>query len=735
MNADGQHRLRGFMRTGLPMLAMTALLCLFAVVVMVATWSDLNIDASPVVVSAEQGSKLSSNGGLRLPGGREVEISGRVRATLPATGVDDARWVVRVPRDPFSEIWAQSDDWQSPRYDFYRPQVKDGLLPSSFRFALPANGSDRLELIMHMRGSMPSTLMPQLIREDRSALVGQRVVALNVMVYTGLFTLALVALALFWAVRERYYLALFGTTFIAGTTISAINGHLYVLPGLRLFGWWRDHGLWALMLLTMAAVLNLVAHFANIGFQHPRLPGAVRAATFTLIAVAGICLLRVSALLPLEAALAAAGLIATVVLAGWLLREAWQRKVAMVLPTAGLLLLMAIGCGLRVGVALGWVSDVTWTRYGFQLALLGLLAVLALTMIDRVGEYRHQRDRDRRARLDSEQAMARESARTDLTRTLQARLREQSPHDIEWSAFRVLLEYLLPHVRADLSLMIAHGYHGRDTMVVEPIEGKRRAEELMSGRLLELRRMAMMRQPLQQPFEDRGRHGRELVVPLTVDAHGWGVLLLQRNDNAEFSEQEMELAADLARLTLLHADEAVATQTLKRTAEVDALTGTYNRRGIDQWLARHFEGKDNALQAFSLLFVDIDHFKQINDLYGHACGDHCLRSIAEVLRTTLRQQDLLGRYGGEEFIALLPSADTNVGRMIAERLRSAVEDHQIEWQGQLHQITVSIGVSTRSAFDRSAGTMLERADRALYTAKREGRNRVHVSAAVFGVDG
>lgn len=733
MGADRLHRLTDFARTGLPMLAMVLLLCVFAMVITVATWSNLDATEVPLVLTAENGAKLSANGGLHVAGGIEADVSGQVRAVLPEAEAGQARWVLRMPRDPFNEVRVVSSTWSSPAYDFFEPRVRDGLLPSSFRFPLPGQDLQRVDVMLHMRGAMPATVRPQLVREDQAALASQRVVALNVFVYTGLFTLALVALALFWAVRERYYLGLFVTTVVAGAMISAVNGHLYVLPGLRLFGWWRDQGIWALALSSMAAVLGLIGHFAGIGSQEPRLPKSMRIASWTLVGAALLLLLRIPVLAPLGKWLAAFGALLTIALVCWLLLVAWRRRVAMVVPAATMLVVVVVACAARAGLAMGMLADTTWTRYGFQLALLWLLAALALAMIDRVGEYRHQRDRDRSARLDSERKMAREATRTDLTRALQARLREQAQEDIEWSAFRVLLEYLLPHVRADLALMIAHGYHGRDTMVVEPIQGKRKAEEMIAGRLLELRRMALMRQPLQQPFEDRGRHGRELVVPLSVDGHGWGVLLLQRDDSSEFSEQEMELAAEFARLTLLHADEAVATQTLKRTAEVDALTGTYNRRGIDQWLARHFEGSDNAQQALSLLFVDIDHFKQINDLYGHACGDHCLRSIAEVLRTTLRHQDLLGRYGGEEFIALLPKADTTVGRMIAERLRAAVENHQVEWQGQFHQITVSIGVSTRSAFDRSAAAMLERADRALYTAKREGRNRVNVSAAVFGM--
>jgi diguanylate cyclase (GGDEF)-like protein len=173
----------------------------------------------------------------------------------------------------------------------------------------------------------------------------------------------------------------------------------------------------------------------------------------------------------------------------------------------------------------------------------------------------------------------------------------------------------------------------------------------------------------------------------------------------------------------------VATQALRRTAELDALTGTLNRRSIDQWLTRQFASHSRE-RSLSLLFVDIDHFKRINDLYGHACGDHCLRMVAAALRTALRPQDVLGRYGGEEFIALLPECDVATARGAAERLRLAVEDCEIEWQGNRLRLSVSIGVATRDPGEQAA-ELLDRADRALYVAKRAGRNRVSVSPAVF----
>ena len=174
----------------------------------------------------------------------------------------------------------------------------------------------------------------------------------------------------------------------------------------------------------------------------------------------------------------------------------------------------------------------------------------------------------------------------------------------------------------------------------------------------------------------------------------------------------------------------VAAIALRRSAELDALTGTFNRRTIDQWLARGFAEADRDDLPVSVLFVDMDHFKSINDRLGHACGDHCLRQVAATLGSTLADGDLLGRYGGEEFIAVLPGRGGAASRVAAEQMRAAVERMQVGWEGQPVRLTVSVGVATRLQ-DETAPATVDRADKALYAAKRAGRNCVHVAPAVF----
>ncbi len=163
-------------------------------------------------------------------------------------------------------------------------------------------------------------------------------------------------------------------------------------------------------------------------------------------------------------------------------------------------------------------------------------------------------------------------------------------------------------------------------------------------------------------------------------------------------------------------------------AATDALTGTFNRRRIgelgDATFAAH---RTNGL-ALSVALLDLDHFKHINDQYGHATGDAALRAVADVLTAHLRAGDSLGRYGGEEFAVILPRATLQEATLIVERLRAAVADLSLAPLGVDGRLTLSAGVAAARATDASFDAVVDRADVALYRAKAAGRNRVQVDA-------
>ena len=160
--------------------------------------------------------------------------------------------------------------------------------------------------------------------------------------------------------------------------------------------------------------------------------------------------------------------------------------------------------------------------------------------------------------------------------------------------------------------------------------------------------------------------------------------------------------------------------TYERDATIDRLTDILNRRGIEPQIAREISRATRHGSPLSLLMLDVDHFKKINDQYGHSVGDVVLRGAAQVIARTVRATDLVGRWGGEEFLVLLPHTDLQHARQAAERIRKAIEATPL-CEGR--NVTVSGGIAEFGISDTGSG-LLARADKQLYVAKSSGRNRI-----------
>lgn len=171
--------------------------------------------------------------------------------------------------------------------------------------------------------------------------------------------------------------------------------------------------------------------------------------------------------------------------------------------------------------------------------------------------------------------------------------------------------------------------------------------------------------------------------------------------------------------------EARRHQELKRISMTDSLTGLYNRRYLEQKIQQEYNQYLKTGSEFALVIADIDFFKNINDLYGHDCGDCVLKSITEVIRKAIRTDDTVARWGGEEFLLLLPATNREQAIPLAERIRKAVEAHIYAFDScnKSVSVTLTFGVSVVNSGDTIDG-MIKRADIALYHGKRNGRNCV-----------
>ena len=191
----------------------------------------------------------------------------------------------------------------------------------------------------------------------------------------------------------------------------------------------------------------------------------------------------------------------------------------------------------------------------------------------------------------------------------------------------------------------------------------------------------------------------------------------------------MSIAPPIA-WTLAHllSELSSARRTVEKLAVTDVLTGASNRRHLHEVGTREVERARRAALPLSLLVLDLDNFKRINDVHGHLAGDAVLQAVGQICLTSARPYDLVARYGGEELVVLLPSTTPDEARLIAERLRHAIATLTVYGRsGEAITPTASIGVASLDAAAASLEALFEKADAAMYEAKRAGKNRVAVA--------
>jgi len=208
---------------------------------------------------------------------------------------------------------------------------------------------------------------------------------------------------------------------------------------------------------------------------------------------------------------------------------------------------------------------------------------------------------------------------------------------------------------------------------------------------------------------------------LKVEQQQLGKLKLMRNHR--FSDSDLQLLETLLCCLIYPLKNATLFHQALKMAHTDPLTQTNNRASFNDSIKREISLAIRNATNLSLIFFDIDHFKAINDTYGHDCGDTTLAFCAKWIKESLRNSDIIFRYGGEEFVILLSDTDANGAELLADRIRASIENHTIAYGMETIKITASLGVSTLRNNDTIESFIL-RADKAMYTAKNKGRNQV-----------
>ncbi len=211
---------------------------------------------------------------------------------------------------------------------------------------------------------------------------------------------------------------------------------------------------------------------------------------------------------------------------------------------------------------------------------------------------------------------------------------------------------------------------------------------------------------------------------LKVEDQQLGELKLTRTQR--FAKDELKMLESLLCCLIYPLRNATLFHQALKMAYTDPLTKTNNRTAFNDQVMREIKRAERSEQHLSLIFVDIDHFKSINDEYGHACGDMALASTAAWIKDSVRGSDVVFRYGGEEFVILLTDTNLDAAALIAERIRADIESHTLAYGMDILNITASLGVSSLRGNDSLEG-FIKRADEAMYRAKANGRNQVCIA--------
>jgi diguanylate cyclase (GGDEF)-like protein len=212
-------------------------------------------------------------------------------------------------------------------------------------------------------------------------------------------------------------------------------------------------------------------------------------------------------------------------------------------------------------------------------------------------------------------------------------------------------------------------------------------------------------------------------VPLQAGGATIGALTTTSSQPAAFNSDDVELLGLVARTIALD----VENKRLRRLSVTDPLTGAYNREFLAQYLPKATKDCSDRGRPLSVAMIDVDHFKAVNDRFGHDIGDRVLAEVARRLRNATREEDLVVRYGGEEFLVLFPCSEVETAKQVAERMRERLAGQPFVIDDASLQVKVSIGVAQMRTSE-SSDLLLRRADHAMYRAKENGRDRVEVAS-------